>query len=232
MTKKSVRSVHKGIDHVAPMPDNEGAASTSGLRRRRPRQGSSSERDPPGTDRARPDSRWRRWGPGPRSGARGRRFSRSCRGPGGVKGLDQGVRSTRPEGSRASPIPMEQGPEKHPSNRFLEQNPTPDGTGGSEKHPSGEVVSSKAPTPMEQGSEKTRPAGSSNKTPPDETSTREKRPSNRYSSKALPMEQGVQRSTRPEGSSGQGLSWKRGLTGGVGRSTPPGLRITRAGAVK
>ena len=52
-------------------------------RYRRPRQGSSSERDPPGTDRARPDSRWWRWGLGPRSGACGRSFSRSCRGFGG-----------------------------------------------------------------------------------------------------------------------------------------------------
>ena len=40
-------------------------------RRRRPGQGSSSERDPPGTDRTRPETRWRRWGLGPRSGARG-----------------------------------------------------------------------------------------------------------------------------------------------------------------
>ena len=30
MTKKSSRISHKGIDYVAPMPDNEGAASTSG----------------------------------------------------------------------------------------------------------------------------------------------------------------------------------------------------------
>ena len=51
-------------------------------RRRRPGQGSYSERDPPGTDRTRPETRWRRWGLGPRSGARWRRFSRSCRGTG------------------------------------------------------------------------------------------------------------------------------------------------------
>ena len=48
MTKKSAGSAYKGIDLVAHIPDNEGAKAPPVRRRRRPRQGSSSERDPAG----------------------------------------------------------------------------------------------------------------------------------------------------------------------------------------
>ena len=44
----------------------------------------------PGTDRTRPDPWWRRWGPGPRSGARERGFSRSCGGSRVGYGLTRG----------------------------------------------------------------------------------------------------------------------------------------------
>ena len=49
----------------------------------------------PGTDRTRPESRWRRWGPGPRSGARGRGFRVLAGGVQGRIGADQGVRRRR-----------------------------------------------------------------------------------------------------------------------------------------
>ena len=81
MTKKSRRIPHKGIDYVAPMPDNEEAASTSGPPPAQAETGIIFRNATlPGTDQARPESRWWRWGPGPRSGAWGRRFSRSCGG--------------------------------------------------------------------------------------------------------------------------------------------------------
>ena len=96
MTKKSRRILHKGIDYVAPMPDNEEAASTSG-------------RLAPQTEtgiifRTRPcrvlTERVRKLGGGGGGRAReagrgGGVFSRSCRDPGvgraWVRGWEKGL---------------------------------------------------------------------------------------------------------------------------------------------